>query len=434
MVLEIFGSLLISSGLVGMLMQPRKRDEGKIILDILNANNIFRKRQYSVMGKKGEETIKPKIVKIDRLESFVRYYITLPRGISHLEVKKLATELSEGLNKEISISYDYFTIIDVFNEKLSKNIPFDDSLINKNDYKVPLGKNMKGEIVYLDLTGKFSHLIVGGISGAGKSQLVHLILTMLSIKETPPDIYISDLKYGVELQDYKEFRHVKGFVTTLEDLEVMLDDVIAEMKRRYIILLQNKSRQWKGYPAVVIIDEMIDIKSSRSDDKYMKELKGSIKEKLTAITAKGRAARVYLIAATQRPDYEVIDGIIKTNISNTIGFKTRDDVQSRIILDNTLSAKLEYIPGRAYFQQSEDVLIQTFYLSEEKEVELLKAVPKRVIDIVATNTEDRQMDANTYDIKQIGLFDNDTDSNVIQLAERKHVKNPKRNEKRKASP
>ena len=417
-----------------MLMQPRKRDEGKIILDILNANNIFRKRQYSVMGKKGEETIKPKIVKIDRLESFVRYYITLPRGISHLEVKKLATELSEGLNKEISISYDYFTIIDVFNEKLSKNIPFDDSLINKNDYKVPLGKNMKGEIVYLDLTGKFSHLIVGGISGAGKSQLVHLILTMLSIKETPPDIYISDLKYGVELQDYKEFRHVKGFVTTLEDLEVMLDDVIAEMKRRYIILLQNKSRQWKGYPAVVIIDEMIDIKSSRSDDKYMKELKGSIKEKLTAITAKGRAARVYLIAATQRPDYEVIDGIIKTNISNTIGFKTRDDVQSRIILDNTLSAKLEYIPGRAYFQQSEDVLIQTFYLSEEKEVELLKAVPKRVIDIVATNTEDRQMDANTYDIKQIGLFDNDTDSNVIQLAERKHVKNPKRNEKRKASP
>jgi len=67
-------------------------------------------------------------------------------------------------------------------------------------------------------------------------------------------------------------------------------------------------------------------------------------------------------------------------------------------------------------------------------VELLKAVPKRVIDIVATNTEDRQMDANTYDIKQIGLFDNDTDSNVIQLAERKHVKNPKRNEKRKASP
>src|SRR3990172_6064810 len=108
LVLEIFGSLLISSGLVGMLMQPRKRDEGKIILDILNANNIFRKRQYSVMGKKGEEIIKAKINKIDRLESFVRYYITLPRGISHLEVKKLTTELSEGLNKELTVSHDYF--------------------------------------------------------------------------------------------------------------------------------------------------------------------------------------------------------------------------------------------------------------------------------------------------------------------------------------
>lgn len=393
----------------------REDSDKKKILSVLKANNIE--------VKSGKYIHKPRIVKSERQEWGMRYFLQLPRGISSDKVKNISQSLTEALNRDIEISFNYYTQIDVFDDKLPEQIDFEASLIDVNDYKVPLGRNLRREVIYLDLAGQFSHLIVGGISGSGKSTLTHLILTVLSLKKNKPELYISDLKYGIELQDFEHFEHVKGFATTIEDLEMMLDEVVKKMEERYRIMKENKEKLWKGVPIVLLIDEMIDIKLNKgADDKTTLEIKGNINKRLSEITAKGRAARVYAILATQRPDKEVISGIIKTNVANTIGYKTRDEVQSRIILDNHLSAELEYIPGRGYLQTSDDVLMQTFYLSEEKERELLKEVPKKVNQHEQTFDEDRQMESNPVDIRKVRLFINKSDREDIQTEKGEHSK------------
>lgn len=416
MILEAIGSFALSMAITLAIKNFTKDDDkmAETILQVLEANNI---------NVKCCDTIyKPKIVKVEPFKTFVRYFLLLPNGISTQKVKGLSESLSEGLKREITISYDFYTIIDVYNNKLPQKISFDEEMINKNDYKVPLGLNMKREIVTLNFTGPFSHLIIAGISGSGKSVLVHLILTVLSLKEKKPDLYLCDLKFGVELAQFEHMEHVKGFATTLDDLNNMLDIVIEEMKRRYIKMKELGIKTWKGTPLILLLDEMIDLKMSNSDTKSKKKLKASINEKLMEINAKGRAARVYDIMATQRPDKDVINGLIKTNVGNTVGYKTRDDTQSRIILDNNLSAQLDYIPGRGYFQTSEDVLMQTFYLNDEKEAELLKDIP-RVIKHEQTTTETRQMDTNIIDLEQVGFFDDNTGDKVISFERAKRKAN-----------
>lgn len=394
----IFGAI----GYVSAFIEFNKSD--RKILD-----EIFENKNISVKVEGG--TLRPVYINSERFEWGMRYLYNLPNGISSEEIKNLSKVISEGLRREISITFNEYTIIDVFDEVLPTEIELDENLITTHDYKVNLGINEQRENVVYDFNGKFSHLLIAGISGGGKSTVVHSILTQLSLKEKPPILYISDLKEGVELGIFEGMAHVKGFVTELKDLDTMLELVVFEMKQRYQIMKEKGLRKWKGEPVIVVMDELIDIKiNNKGDTDGIKKLKQRIKYKFTQINSKGRAAKVYTLAATQRPDAEVIDGIIKTNISTTLAFKTRDATQSLIVMDSNKSANLPYIPGRGYLQQSDDMLIQTYYLSEEKESELLKDIPRCEHD-----SENRQMATNYNDVKQVELFDNQSDSNVIQF-------------------
>lgn len=401
--LTILGVSYICGGIGMATTFFERKTPSDIIDDVFKSQNVFIRKNE---GKLFAERIKEK-----NYEWGTRYFYKFPFGLSSEAAKNVANLISEALNKEVQIKHDFYTMIDVFKEKLPKSIPFDIKYINPKNYKVPLGFNQQRELVEFDFNGQFSHLLIGGISGAGKSSIVHSILTTLSLKDVPPDLYLTDLKYGVELSDYEQLDHTKGFATTLEELDYMLDAVIDEMEFRYRTMREQRIKKWRGKPVIIVIDEMIDLKKVSSDDKNMKELKATIREKLMQITSKGRASKIYGLLATQRPDVDVIDGIIKSNVSSTIGFKTRDDIQSRIILDNSLSAELPYIPGRSIFQQSDDVLMQTFYLDEKTQSELLSTVKHnleevKVVQHEEADIEDREMEQDIDDTRKVRLFAN----------------------------
>ena len=57
-------------------------------------------------------------------------------------------------------------------------------------------------------------------------------------------------------------------------------------------------------------------------------------EKLVAkLSAKGRAAGIHLVLATQRPDRTVLTGLIKSNLPLKICFKVVSAVNSNIVLE-----------------------------------------------------------------------------------------------------
>jgi S-DNA-T family DNA segregation ATPase FtsK/SpoIIIE len=82
---------------------------------------------------------------------------------------------------------------------------------------------------------------------------------------------------------------------------------------------------------VIVIDELADIlgmEQSRSEAK-------ANADKLKVITARSRAAGIYVIAATQRPDVKTVIGAIKANFPARLSFRLPSHRDSSTILGTT---------------------------------------------------------------------------------------------------
>jgi S-DNA-T family DNA segregation ATPase FtsK/SpoIIIE len=82
---------------------------------------------------------------------------------------------------------------------------------------------------------------------------------------------------------------------------------------------------------VIIIDELADIMSA-----YPRELESAI----VRLAQMSRAVGIHLILSTQRPEVNVITGLIKANIPARIALKVSSQIDSRTILDQGGAEKL----------------------------------------------------------------------------------------------
>ncbi|MFD2615716.1 FtsK/SpoIIIE domain-containing protein [Paenibacillus gansuensis] len=315
---------------------------------------------------RGDSVTLPTITAQYEHEWGYRLLIKLPSGVSSADVIKQQRAISEALRADIEAYWKNGLVIDVFTRKLPAKVLY--VAEKRNDWKVPIGVNRRGETRYFDFAGPFPHLLTGGIAGGGKSVISRGIITSLVLGDRT-DLYLCDLKGGVELGMFRNFRCTLGFADNLQKVAELAERAEREMNGRYAIMAANGSQDWHGRRLVFVMDEMADLKTRPGDPEA--DVKNRIKSVLTRISAKGRAAGVILMLSTQRPSADVIDGLIKTNIATSISFKTRDGTQSRIIIDSTDAADLPDIPGRCIYQQQNDEILQTFLLSYEDAKKLL---------------------------------------------------------------
>jgi DNA segregation ATPase FtsK/SpoIIIE-like protein len=267
--------------------------------------------------------------------------------------------------------------------------------------KIAIAENGKGKH-YIDPENDAPHYLIAGATGMGKSVLLRGILTTLCLRDNCPDLYLTDLKGGIELGLFKDLIMTKRFATCLKSLGDLLTDLINKMERRYIDMLSEDKVNWTGKRIVFILDEMIDLYKTTGDP--LNKLKSKIKGQLAELTAKGRAAGITIILCTQRPDAQIIDGIIKTNINNKICFKVVDGTQSEIVLGkgNNMAAYLPEIKGRCLmFMNTKKEIAQVYYLDYERAKGLLEGVVRRVDH---TRKEVVETEGNTIEFRPDGIF------------------------------
>jgi hypothetical protein len=169
---------------------------------------------------------------------------------------------------------------------------------------LPLGLDEDGTQVGLDLAGH--HVLVGGEPGAGKSNALSMIVASAAL-DPNVELWCLDAKL-VELAPWKHL--AKAFVgPDIEEATVALGILQAEMTARYQWLLRHKLR--KVTPdtrlglVVVVIDELalyIQGKGKDRDDFALG---------LRDLVARGRAAGIVVVAATQKPAADVVPTAVR---------------------------------------------------------------------------------------------------------------------------
>lgn len=228
-------------------------------------------------------------------------------------------------------------------------------------HRVPIGETVNNQQVTLDL--KIApHTLVSGGSGTGKTILLNNFILHALNHPNQIKICAIDTK-RVEfsfLKDYPE--NLYGLATNLEDSFKLLAKLQKTLEFRYLEMeeqgvnfftdLKQNQKTFLEEPAIiVVIDELANLLGKAyGDDEAVKawnKKTTKISKMIYDLSRKGRAAGIYLVISTQRPDNTIVSGELKANLDNRIAVSRLDKETSRLILGTDLATQTPLKTGRS---------------------------------------------------------------------------------------
>jgi S-DNA-T family DNA segregation ATPase FtsK/SpoIIIE len=251
----------------------------------------------------------------------------------------------------------------------------DESIAATHPLDVPIGRDISGKTVVVNL-GEMPHVLISGATGAGKSSAMNSLITALVMRDTPDQLrlLLIDPK-RVEMGQYNDLPHLLApVVVDPKKAAGTLAWAVKEMERRYDLLAESGARDITSYqlmiakgeltpdptvreqvadaieratglpsdaePApgpeelpyiVIVVDELNDLMLVAARD---------VEESVVRIAQMARAVGIHLVLATQRPSVDVITGVIKANVPSRMAFAVSSLADSRVILDQAGAERL----------------------------------------------------------------------------------------------
>lgn len=338
-----------------------EKDKGKVNVGDTKSNSVLIKRTLQNFGipvEMDEITIGPTVT---------RYALKPAQGVRLSRITALQNEIALALaapSVRIEAPIPGKSLVGIEIPNQSKSTLGLGTLLENGGFAnttkpltVALGKDIAGKPHFSSIA-KMPHLLIAGTTGSGKSVTVHTLITSLLYRHGPEELrFIMVDPKRVELTLYNSIPHLLTPVITEPKKAILaLKWAVKEMERRYDFLQQETVRDISSYHEkrkdmlkeygeeseetahleampyiVVIIDELADIMST-----YPRELEAGI----VRLAQMSRAVGIHLILSTQRPDSNVITGLIKANIPARIALKVSSQINSRIIIDDAGAEKL----------------------------------------------------------------------------------------------
>ncbi|MFN8711067.1 MAG: DNA translocase FtsK [Planctomyces sp.] len=290
--------------------------------------------------------------------AFVRFSLFPDGGIRQRKVMAAAPELHLhlGLPAEPVMTVVEGTIaIDLPNPN-PESVPFSsiipyltvmDSSVGSS--RIPVGMDIGRKLTWCDLASSESpHMLVIGTPGSGKSQWLRVAVASLMHTNKPETLQLL-------LIDPKQnaFTFAAGspflqqpIVVPGGDGEVseILEGLVETMGERYTLLAQEKCQSMNDYvrktgqtmPRMICIcDEYADLLhgSNRTE-------KQAIEKQLKRISAKGRAAGIHLILATQQAKATVITTGIRAMLPAKVALRVSTAIESRVAIEESGAERL----------------------------------------------------------------------------------------------
>ncbi|WP_226345199.1 FtsK/SpoIIIE domain-containing protein [Agilicoccus flavus] len=230
----------------------------------------------------------------------------------------------------------------------------------------------------VDLLTDGPHVLVGGMTGSGKSELLRALLVSLAYVNRPDELafVLLDYKGGSAFDGCAGLPHTVGVVTDLdaESTHRALISLRAELRRREETLRRAGATTIEEYqglrdaaerapigrpdgpapgplPAmprlVVVVDEFRALAEELPD----------VVSGLVRVATQGRSLGLHLVLATQRPA-GVVSAEIKANTNLRIALRVRDRADSQDVIDADDAARLPTDrPGRALLRTGGGALV-----------------------------------------------------------------------------
>jgi S-DNA-T family DNA segregation ATPase FtsK/SpoIIIE len=213
-----------------------------------------------------------------------------------------------------------------------------------------IGQSAQGTFS-VDLRADGPHALVGGTTGAGKSELLQAWILGMASAHSPQRVtfLLVDYKGGSAFRDCVDLPHTVGLVTDLSPYLVRraLASLSAELRHREHLLARYQAKD------LVELERRGEVDAPPSLVIVVDEFAALVQEVpefvdgVVNVAQRGRSLGVHLILATQRPA-----GVIKDNLrANTnlrLALRMADESDSADVLGSTAAASFDLdLPGRA---------------------------------------------------------------------------------------
>ncbi len=245
---------------------------------------------------------------------------------------------------------------------------------------------------------RLSHLLIAGIPGSGKSNLLHNIIATLSSRISPSDLkFILIDSKKVELNVYNRLPHLlTPVITDVKKAVLAMKWAGKEMDRRFDMLQLDGIRDIEAYrtkghkentmPYIfIVIDGLSDMIAI-----YPVEVEAVI----TRLTQMSHKVGIHLILSTSRVANKVITEPIKSGIPSRISFKVPSVGDSVSIMGVEGAEKLQ-VPAEILFQSGSmkyPICARLSLISDKEVKEKLKTIKEiskeEMLKGFATNPDD----------------------------------------------
>ncbi len=205
------------------------------------------------------------------------------------------------------------------------------------------------------------HALAGGMTGAGKSELLQTLVAALAAEHSPERLtfILIDYKGGAAFRDCVELPHTVGFVTDLDGHLVnrALISLRAELRYREEVLREHSCRDLlefeerypeEAFPSlVIVVDEFAALKDELPD----------FVDGMVDIAQRGRSLGIHMVLATQRPA-GVISDRIRTNTNLRLALRFSDTSDSQDVIGTNDAARPGLPRGRAFMRAGPGTLIE----------------------------------------------------------------------------
>ncbi len=212
-----------------------------------------------------------------------------------------------------------------------------------NGLEAPVGLDESGGVCRLAIgRGVTHHALVGGATGTGKTNLLHLLVLNLATTYSPAELelYLVDFKEGIEFQNYAThgLPHARAVVLEAErefGLSI-LERLVEEMERRsqrfkaasgLTELADYRARTGQVLPRILLImDEYVVLFGE--DDR----LSFRASEALAALVMRGRSFGIHVLLSAQRPASTFLNmAHIKSQMGLRVALKCRPEDSTLIL-------------------------------------------------------------------------------------------------------